>query len=285
MTSTISTHTPTRPPRRPPTPGVRKVPCRTTDRNEPPGSGRVLHPTTISSLDEYRAAGGLAGLQAAAERHSSEIIESILDAGLRGRGGAGFPTGRKWQTVAANALSTSPSTVVVNGAEGEPGTFKDRSILRRNPYQVIEGAFVAARAVHADRVIIALKRSFTGEVASTRAALDEMRAAKVLPETIPCSVFEGPDEYLYGEETALLETIDGRGPFPGSCRRSASASAATTPGGRSATVRPWSTTWRRSPTCPRSWPGRPLVRRGRHAGLRRHRGVHRDRPAPTRRRR
>ena len=214
MTSTISTHAPTRPPRRPPTPGVRKVPCRTTDRKELPGSGRVLHPTTISSLDEYRAAGGLVGLQAAAERHSSEIIEAILDAGLRGRGGAGFPTGRKWQTVAANALSTSPSTVVVNGAEGEPGTFKDRSILRRNPYQVIEGAFVAARAVHADRVIIALKRSFAGEVARTRAALDEMRAAKVLPETIPCSVFEGPDEYLYGEETALLETIDGRGPFP-----------------------------------------------------------------------
>ena len=168
MTSTISTHARTRPPRRAPTPRVRKAPCRTTDRNEPSGSGRVLHSTTISSLDEYRAAGGLAGLQAAAERHSSEIIESILEAGLRGRGGAGFPTGRKWQTVAANALSTSPSTVVVNGAEGEPGTFKDRSILRRNPYQVIEGAFVAARAVHADRVIIALKHSFAGEVAGTR---------------------------------------------------------------------------------------------------------------------
>ena len=214
MTTTISTHAPTRPPRRPPHPGVRRTPCRPTDRSEPPGSGRVLHPTTITSLDEYRAAGGLVGLRAATERHPSEIIASILDAGLRGRGGAGFPTGRKWQTVAANALSTSPSTVVVNGTEGEPGTFKDRSILRRNPYQVIEGAFVAARAVHADRVIIALKGSFAGEVARTRAALDEMRAAKVMPETIPCSVFEGPDEYLYGEETALLETIDGRGPFP-----------------------------------------------------------------------
>jgi NADH-quinone oxidoreductase subunit F len=214
MTSTISTHAPTRPPRRPSTPVVRRLPCRPTERQAPPGSTRVLHPTVISSLDEYRAAGGLAGLQAASERHSSEIIDIVLDSGLRGRGGAGFPTGRKWQTVAANALSTSPSTVVVNGAEGEPGTFKDRSILRRNPYQVIEGAYVAARAVHADRVVIALKRSFAGEVARTRAALDEMRAAKVLPDTIPCSVFEGPDEYLYGEETALLETLDGRGPFP-----------------------------------------------------------------------
>ena len=148
--------------------------------------------------------------------------------------------------------------MVVNGAEGEPGTFKDRSILRRNPYQVVEGAFVAARAVHADRVIIALKHSFAGEVARTRAALDEMRAAKVLPDTIRCSVFEGPDEYLYGEETALLETIDGRGPFPRVVPPFPSACVATTRGGRSATVPPWSTTWRRSPTCPRSSPVAPI---------------------------
>jgi NADH:ubiquinone oxidoreductase subunit F (NADH-binding) len=132
---------------------------------------------------------------------------------LRGRGGAGFPAGRKWLTVAANALGGPPATVVVNGAEGEPGTFKDRSILRHSPYQVIEGAFIAARAVHADRVIIALKRSFAVEVERTRQALAEMRAARVLPASIGAAVFEGPDEYLYGEESAL-ETIDGRGPFP-----------------------------------------------------------------------
>ena len=142
------------------------------------------------------------------------IVATILESGLRGRGGAGFPTGRKWQTVAANAMGGPPATVIVNGAEGEPGTFKDRSILRHNPYQVIEGAFIAARAVHADRVIIALKGSFTVEVERTRAALAEMRAANVLPAAIGCSIFEGPDEYLYGEESALLETIDGRGPFP-----------------------------------------------------------------------
>jgi NADH-quinone oxidoreductase subunit F len=116
--------------------------------------------------------------------------------------------------VAANALDGPPATVVVNGAEGEPGTFKDRAVLRRNPYQVIEGAFVAARAVHADRVVIALKASFTTEVARTRAALAEMRAAGVLPTSVGCAIFEGPDEYLYGEESALLEAIDGRGPFP-----------------------------------------------------------------------
>jgi NADH-quinone oxidoreductase subunit F len=171
-------------------------------------------PTALASLLQYQMAGGLRGLDIAAEMAPTEIAATVLESGLRGRGGAGFPTGRKWQTVADTALGGSPATVVVNGAEGEPGTFKDRSILRSNPYQVIEGAFIAARAVHADRVIIALKGSFRAEVQRTRAALAEMRAANVLPTAIECSVFEGPDEYLYGEESALLETIDGRGPFP-----------------------------------------------------------------------
>jgi NADH-quinone oxidoreductase subunit F len=175
---------------------------------------RVLHPNALSSLQDYRSAGGLYGLDVAEAMSPEEIVATVLESGLRGRGGAGFPAGRKWQTVADNALGGPSATVVVNGAEGEPGTFKDRSILRRDPYQLIEGAFIAARAVHADRVIIALKRSFTAEVERTRAALAEMRAAKVLPDSIGCSVFEGPDEYLYGEESALIETIDGRGPFP-----------------------------------------------------------------------
>jgi NADH-quinone oxidoreductase subunit F len=175
---------------------------------------RVLHPRPLGSLEQYRSAGGFRGLEVANKMAPEEIAATVLDSGLRGRGGAGFLTGRKWQTVAANAAAGPPATVVVNGAEGEPGTFKDRSILRSNPYQVIEGAFVAARATHADRVIIALKGSFTAEVQRTRGALAEMRAADVLPATIGCSVFEGPDEYLYGEESALLETIDGRGPFP-----------------------------------------------------------------------
>jgi NADH-quinone oxidoreductase subunit F len=183
-------------------------------RRPPDGARRVLDETVLSSLDAYRAVGGLRGLVAANEMSPQELVAIVLDSGLSGRGGAGFPSGRKWQTVADNALAGPPATVVVNGAEGEPGTFKDRSILRRDPYQVIEGAFIAARAVHADRVIIALKRSFTAEVARTRAALSEMRAANVLPASVEGFVFEGPDEYLYGEESALLETIDGRGPFP-----------------------------------------------------------------------
>jgi len=177
-------------------------------------SQRVLHPTPVTSLDEYRTCGGGRGLGAATRITPAEIAGVILAAGLRGRGGAGFPAGRKWQTVAANAEAAGAAAVVVNGAEGEPGTFKDRSIVRHNPYRVVEGACIAARAVGADRIVIALKRAFTTEVALVRRAIAEMSAAGMIPPALECTVFEGPDEYLYGEESALIETIDAGGPFP-----------------------------------------------------------------------
>ena len=125
----------------------------------------------------------------------------MRSSGLRGRGGAGYSTGRKWQAVARNRSPVEPSTVVVNGAEGEPGTFKDRTILRTNPYQVIEGAIIAAKAVGADLVIFALKASFEVEVARVRAAIAEITAAG-WTAVVDLFVFEGPDEYLYGEESA-----------------------------------------------------------------------------------
>jgi NADH-quinone oxidoreductase subunit F len=115
--------------------------------------------------------------------------------------------------VAGNASPTLKTTVVVNGAEGEPGTFKDRTILRNDPYQVVEGALIAARAVGGDTIIFGLKKSFGEEVARLQGAIDEMVAAGLV-QGVELEVFEGPNEYLYGEETALLETIDGRYPFP-----------------------------------------------------------------------
>lgn len=129
---------------------------------------RVLHPKPILSLDEYLARAGGKGIEAAREMAPAAIIERVLASGLRGRGGAGFPTGRKWQTVAENQSVTTPATVVVNGAEGEPGTFKDRAILRANPYRMLEGALIAASAVGADRVVVALKATFRTEVARDR---------------------------------------------------------------------------------------------------------------------
>jgi NADH-quinone oxidoreductase subunit F len=175
---------------------------------------RVLPAQPVPDLTTYleRCEGGIA-LKVSGRVPVSAILDELDASGLRGRGGAGFPTGRKWRTVLASSSETIPATVVVNAAEGEPGTFKDRAILRANPYHVLEGALIAARAVGADKVIVALKRSFTQEVQRVRAAIDEIVAAGWC-EGIDVQVLEGPSEYLYGEETALLEVIDGRAPLP-----------------------------------------------------------------------
>jgi NADH-quinone oxidoreductase subunit F len=174
---------------------------------------RVLHPRPIRDLEEYRRKGGGLGLASALRVDPMALIEDLEASGLRGRGGAGFSAGRKWRTVRENRSLTEPATVVVNGAEGEPGTFKDRTILSNDPYQVLEGALIAARAVDADQVIFGLKRSSGPQVTRVRVAIEEARAAG-WAEGVEVLVFEGPNEYLYGEETALLETIDGRYPFP-----------------------------------------------------------------------
>ena len=174
---------------------------------------RVLPPEPVRSLDEHVKRRGGRGLEIAGEVEPEALIDELEAAGLRGRGGAGFPTHIKWRTVRANASAVMPSTVVVNGAEGEPGTYKDRTILALDPYSVIEGALIAAIAVGADRVVFGLKRSFAQVAERVRDACAEVTAAGWGPG-IELIVFEGPDEYLYGEETALLETIDGRNPFP-----------------------------------------------------------------------
>ena len=113
-------------------------------------SWRVLPPKPYDSLADYIEAGGGVGLTATKAVEPEAIIDELEASGLRGRGGAGFPTGVKWRTVKSFASPVLRTTVVVNAAEGEPGTFKDRTILRANPYDVIEGALIAARAVGAD---------------------------------------------------------------------------------------------------------------------------------------
>jgi NADH:ubiquinone oxidoreductase subunit F (NADH-binding) len=174
---------------------------------------RVLPLAFARSLVDGSDGQAREALDAARAVDPGTIIDLIDAAGLRGRGGAGFPTGRKWRTVAANCTPLLPATVVVNAAEGEPGSFKDRAILRRDPYRVLEGALIAAHAVGADSVIVATKASFTEEVSRLQAAIEEIDRAG-WTEAVPVTLFSGPGEYLYGEETALLEAIDGRPPFP-----------------------------------------------------------------------
>jgi NADH-quinone oxidoreductase subunit F len=174
---------------------------------------RVLPPVPYESLAEYIAAGGGKGLDAARAVSADTVVEELVASGLRGRGGAGFPTGMKWRTIRSYASNTLSTSVVVNAAEGEPGTYKDRTILRVNPYAVLEGALIAARAVDAKSIVIATKAEFEEAVERLHGAVSEITAAGWCDD-VEVRVLEGPSEYLFGEETALLEVIDGRPPFP-----------------------------------------------------------------------
>ncbi len=176
-------------------------------------ASRLLAARPVRSLPEAVDGGAGEALRAAQAVDSQAVIDVVDAAGLRGRGGAGFPTARKWRTVAANCTPVLPATVVVNAAEGEPGSFKDRALLRADPYRVLEGALVAAHAVGADSVIVATKATFTTEIDRIRRAIAELDAAGWTRD-VPVTLFAGPSEYLYGEETGLLEAIDGRPPFP-----------------------------------------------------------------------
>jgi NADH:ubiquinone oxidoreductase subunit F (NADH-binding) len=172
----------------------------------------LLAPQPIGSIDEYLAGdvGGL-GLDRALELGPAETVDEVRRSGLRGRGGAGFPTGRKWQSIASAA---SPlKYVVCNAAEGEPSTFKDRALMRTNPYQLIEGLLVAAFAVGAESVYVASKAEFSTELDRVTRAAAEMQAAGICGDC-EINVVAGPSDYLYGEETALLEVIEGRSALP-----------------------------------------------------------------------
>jgi NADH-quinone oxidoreductase subunit F len=174
---------------------------------------RTLDLEPVPSLDRYVEAGGGRGLEAATRLGPTAVVDDVEASGLRGRGGAGFPTGTKWRSVRDNLPPGTPATVVVNAAEGEPGSFKDRLILRRNPYRVLEGALIAAVAAGSPRVTVAMKGTFTTELARVRAAIAEADE-RGWTKGVEVSVVEGPSEYLYGEETALLEVLAGRHPFP-----------------------------------------------------------------------
>jgi NADH:ubiquinone oxidoreductase subunit F (NADH-binding) len=173
---------------------------------------RVLDPEPVADLEAHRAAGGGTGLDTARNLAPPDIIDLVAASGLRGRGGAGFPTGTKWETVALYE-SAEPTTVVVNAAEGEPGSFKDRAILRSNPYRVLEGALIAARAVDATEVVVATKASFAPEIQRLRQAIADIEGAGWAPD-VSIELVAGPSHYLFGEETALLEVVAGRMPFP-----------------------------------------------------------------------
>jgi len=139
-----------------------------------------------------------------------DVIALIRASGLRGRGGAGFPTALKWAGV--RDLDAHRKFVVCNGAEGEPGTFKDRYLLRRNPYQVLEGLAIAAHVIGAEAAFLGTKALFQPLLPGLPRALEELQAETDIADNI--EIVWGPDEYLFGEEKALCSVIEGGLPMP-----------------------------------------------------------------------
>jgi NADH:ubiquinone oxidoreductase subunit F (NADH-binding) len=171
---------------------------------------RVLSEAPIPDLESYLAAGGGAGLQKARQLDGPALIEEVRRSGLRGRGGAGFPTGLKWRGA---ATGPAPRAVVCNAAEGEPGTLKDRTIMTRDPFRVLEGLAIAARAVGATSAYVGVKARFDSQIKRLELAADEMSQAGWF-DGINLRLVDGPDDYLFGVETAMLEVIQGNDPLP-----------------------------------------------------------------------
>ena len=154
------------------------------------------------TLADWRARGGW-------RASTADALQAVRTAGLRGLGGAGFPAARKWELV---AREPAPRHMVVNADEGEPGTFKDRWCLETNPHRVLEGMVLAARAVDAGTCWIYLRDEYSHLFAPLRAAIRELRAAGLYPGDI--HLRRGAGAYICGEETALLESLEGRRGYP-----------------------------------------------------------------------
>ncbi|MGD8843872.1 MAG: NADH-ubiquinone oxidoreductase-F iron-sulfur binding region domain-containing protein [Desulfobacteraceae bacterium] len=181
------------------------------------------------SLDEYLADGGYEALAIAMTQSPQRILNLVKDSGLRGRGGAGFPTGRKWELAACSPAQDR--YVICNADEGDPGAYMDRTIIESNPHQLIEGVAIAAYAVGAHHAIVYLRAEYPLAVATLGKAIDQAKTAGLLGRSILKSgfdleieIFKGSGAFVCGEESALIRSIEGfrgmpryRPPYPASC--------------------------------------------------------------------
>jgi formate dehydrogenase iron-sulfur subunit len=157
------------------------------------------------SLSDYAATGGWQGLDRARTMAPEAVIAEVTASGLRGRGGAGFPAGIKWQTVAAAEGPTK--YIVCNADEGDSGTFADRMLMEGDPFQLLEGMAIAAHAVDAGRGYIYVRSEYPHAIAKLNAAI-ELAAERLAPFQIEVRV--GAGAYVCGEETSLLNSIEGK---------------------------------------------------------------------------
>jgi NADH-quinone oxidoreductase subunit F len=161
----------------------------------------------LTKLAEYRKVGGYEQLERARGLEPQAIVEELLASGIRGRGGAGFPMGRKASFLAKG--TGKPTYLTVNADESEPGTFKDREIMLRVPHRLIEGCLITAHAIECTKVFIYIRGEYQTEFEVIRAALDEAREAELLGG-VTIVLHRGAGAYICGEETALLESLEGK---------------------------------------------------------------------------
>ncbi|HXH30426.1 MAG TPA: NADH-quinone oxidoreductase subunit NuoF [Bacteriovoracaceae bacterium] len=181
-----------------------------------------IHERDCDTLDFYlNKDQGYKALEKALKLKPAEIIDEVKKSNLRGRGGAGFPTGMKWSFMPANPLdakgNVKPKYLVCNADEGEPGTFKDRLIMTKTPHKMIEGMIIAGHAIGSNKGFIYIRGEFFKETRIVQKAIDEAMAKGYLGKNILGSgfdfelvIYKGAGAYICGEETALLNSLEGK---------------------------------------------------------------------------
>ncbi len=179
-----------------------------------------------AEIDEYLALDGYAALAKALQMAPEEIVQEIADSRLRGRGGAGFPTGKKWALAASQ--SDPEKVVICNADEGDPGAYMDRTILESTPHQILEGMVICARAIGAQKGIVYVRAEYPLAVQLIQTAIDQAREKNLLGANIlggdfsfDIEIFQGSGAFVCGEETSLIRSLEGyrglpqhRPPFP-----------------------------------------------------------------------
>ena len=164
----------------------------------------------LTKLAEYEAGGGYGALARARGMTPQAVIDELVASELRGRGGAFFPTGRKWTFIPKPDQNPNPHYLVVNADESEPGSFKDNEIMARVPHRFIEGCLITAHAVESAHVFIYIRGEYTGPYEVLIAALDELGSREDILGGVAIVVHRGAGAYICGEETALLESLEGK---------------------------------------------------------------------------
>ena len=170
-------------------------------------------------INEYIAAGGYQQAEKALGMTPEAICSLVMDSGLKGRGGGGFPTGRKWDLTRVN--ESDKKYIICNGDEGDPGAFMDRSVMEGNPHSVIEGMMIAALAIGANEGYVYVRAEYPLAVKRIRAAVDAATDAGILgahifgtDKAFTMTVMEGAGAFVCGEETALIASIEGKRGMP-----------------------------------------------------------------------